>query len=198
MDDDVTVRDMMSREYVGVSESDAVADVADVLCEDEATLAAVVRGSRAVGVVTAHDLLSHVSDDAASMTVGDVMREPEPTTAPDRSFLDALDLMSTQGTRRLLVTDDDELVGVLTADDAVTAATSLLQNGGAGVESDRQPIGADVGTEAAAAGSVSDDRARASANTNYSSQSVCESCGSLTRDLQNFNGQLICADCRDV
>jgi len=197
MDEDVTVRDMMSREFVGVSESDAVADVADVLREDEATLAAVVRGSRPVGVVTAHDLLAHVSDDAAAVTVGDVMREPEPTTAPHRSFLDALDLMSTEGTRRLLVTDDEELVGVLTADDAVTAATSLLQNG-TGMERERQRVGADVGAEAAAAGSVSNDRAPGNANAGYSSQSVCESCGSLTRDLQNFNGQLICADCRDV
>jgi len=197
MDDDVTVRDMMSREFVGVSESDAVADVADLLCDDGATLAAVVRGSRPVGVVTAHDLLSHVSGDDAEVTIGDVMRDPEPTAAPHRSFVDALDLMSTEGTRRLLVTDDEELVGVLTADDAVTAATSLLQNG-TGMEPERQPVGADVGADAAATGGVSDDRAPANANAGYSSQSVCESCGSLTRDLQNFNGQLICADCRDV
>ncbi|GAA0678078.1 CBS domain-containing protein [Natronoarchaeum mannanilyticum] len=196
MDEDVTVRDIMSREFVGVSESDAVADVADVLREDEATLAAVVRGSRPVGVVTAHDLLAHVSDDTAPVTVGDVMREPEPTATPDRSFVDALDLMSTEGTRRLLVTDDEELVGVLTANDAVTAATSLLQNG-TGMERERQAVGADVGTDAVA-GRVSDDRAPANENAGYSSQSVCESCGSLTRDLQNFNGQLICADCRDV
>lgn len=191
MDDDVTVRDMMSREFVGVSESDAVADVADVLCDDEAALAAVVRGSRPVGVVTPHDLLSHVSEDAAGVTVGDVMRDPAPTTAPDRSFVDALDLMSTRGTRRLLVTDEEELVGVLTADDALTAATALLENG-ATAEGDRQLVGGDVG----AAGEITDDRARA--GDGYSSQSVCESCGSLTHNLQNFNGQLICADCRDV
>ncbi|SNZ04164.1 CBS domain-containing protein [Natronoarchaeum philippinense] len=194
MDDDVTVRDMMSREYVGVSESDAIADVADVLCDDEAGLAAVVRGSRPVGVVTAHDLLRYAAEDTDGATVGDVMREPEPTTAPDSPFVEALDLMSTQGTRRLLVTDEQELVGVLTADDALTAAASLLDNG---VVEERRPQF--VGTNADGGeigGELSDDRARG--ESGYSSQSVCESCGTLTRDLQNFNGQMICADCRDV
>ncbi|MFC7046249.1 hypothetical protein ACFQH6_13255 [Halobacteriaceae archaeon GCM10025711] len=32
----------------------------------------------------------------------------------------------------------------------------------------------------------------------YSNQSICEICGSLTRELSNFNGQLICSDCLEV
>ena len=190
MQSDVRVRDIMSREYVGVSESDRVEDVVGVLLDDGATAAAVVRGCRPVGVVTTHDLLTAVHR-ASDVTVGDLMDDPEPVTDPDRPFVDALDQMSTQGTKRLLVTDGDELIGMLTAEDALTAATSLLENGASG-ESGKRILGA---TEVSAAEEAGETPR---AETEYSSQSVCESCGTLTRDLQNFNGQLICSDCRDV
>jgi CBS domain-containing protein len=193
MQNDVTVRDIMSREFVGVSEGDRVRDVADVLHEDGSTEAAVVRGSRPVGVVTARDLLAETSaEGSADVTVGELMRDPEPTASPNQSFVDALELMSTEGTRRVLVTDQEELVGVLTSEDALTAATSLLENDGVS-DTERQILSAsDIGGTGAVAGDAAHDESE------YSSQSVCESCGTLTRDLQNFNGQLICADCRDV
>lgn len=190
MNDDVTVRDIMSREFVGVSESDDLRDVVDVLVDEEATVAAAVRGSQPVGIVTEQDLLSLVPDDPGNATVSDFMRDPKPVVSPEMPFVAALNYMSTQGTRRLLVTDGDgELVGVLTADDALTAASSLLENGATVEDGDR------VVTTAGATGTAT---AAEQADDGYSSQSVCESCGSLTHELTNFNGQLICADCRDV
>jgi formylmethanofuran dehydrogenase subunit E len=31
-----------------------------------------------------------------------------------------------------------------------------------------------------------------------SDQSICQECGALARDLSEVDGQLLCADCRDV
>ena len=38
--------------------------------------------------------------------------------------------------------------------------------------------------------SANDDR--------FSTQSVCEACGALAGNLSNVNGQLLCADCREM
>lgn len=192
MKSDLTVREIMSRDFVGVSESDDITDVASVLREEGSSMAAVVRGHEPVGVISAVDLLSLVPKRAADSTAGEFMREPEGEISPDRHLIDALDWMSTHGSGRLLVTDDDELVGVLTAADALTAAASLLENG-TGRRLEEDLVGA------SSAGAVADrTTAPTATDTEYSSQSVCESCGTLTQQLQNFNGQMLCADCRDV
>jgi len=91
----------------------------------------------------------------------------------------------------LLVTESEELVGVVTADDLLTATASLLENG----SEPREDTDAVASTSA---GAVADRTVSPSPESEYSSQSVCESCGSLTQQLQNFNGQMLCADCRDV
>lgn len=191
MQSDVTVREIMSRDFVGVSEADDITDVAHVLREEGVSTAAVVRGSEPVGIISAVDLLSLVPEQAADSTAGEFMRDPEAELSPDAPLVEALDWMSTQGTGRLLVVEGEELVGVVTADDLLTATASLLENG-----TDPREGAESVG--ATSAGAVVDRAASPEPESEYSTQSVCESCGTLTQQLQNFNGQMLCADCRDV
>ncbi len=191
MQSDLTVRDIMSRDFVGVSESDDITDVARVLREQEVSTAAVVRGSEPVGIISAFDLLPLVPEQVSDSTAGEFMRDPEAELSPNAPLVEALDWMSTQGTGRLLVVEGEELVGVVTADDLLTATASLLENGANPRESPEA-----VGSTSA--GAVADRTVSPGADSEYSTQSVCESCGTLTQQLQNFNGQMLCADCRDV
>ena len=191
MQSDLTVRDIMSRDFVGVSESDDITDVARVLREQEVSTAAVVRGSEPVGIISAFDLLPLVPEQVTDSTAGEFMRDPEAELSPNAPLVEALDWMSTQGTGRLLVVEGEELVGVVTADDLLTATASLLENGANPRESPEA-----VGSTSA--GAVADRTVSPGADSEYSTQSVCESCGTLTQQLQNFNGQMLCADCRDV
>lgn len=191
MQSDLTVREIMSREFVGVSEADDIADVAHVLREEEVSTAAVVRGSEPVGIISALDLLPLVPEGVSDATAEEFMRNPEAELSPDAPLVEALDWMSTQGTGRLLVVEGEELVGVVTAADLLTATASLLENG----TNPRESVEA---VESTSAGAVADRTVSPDPGTEYSSQSVCESCGTLTQQLQNFNGQMLCADCRDV
>lgn len=191
MQSDLTVREIMSRDFVGVSEADEISDVAHVLREEEASTAAVVRGSEPVGIISALDLLPLIPDSKSGSTASEYMREPEAVLSPNAPLVEAIDWMSTQGTGRLLVTEGEELVGVVTADDLLTATASLLENGS-------EPREDTEAVASTSAGAVADRTVSPSPGSEYSSQSVCESCGSLTQQLQNFNGQMLCADCRDV
>ena len=53
MNENVTVREVMEREFVGVSESDGVLETSELLLREGSDLAVVLRGSEPVGVVTA-------------------------------------------------------------------------------------------------------------------------------------------------
>ncbi|USZ68148.1 CBS domain-containing protein [Halorussus salilacus] len=202
MEGEVTVRDVMSREYVGVSESDTVLGAVRLMDDDGVGSVVVLRGSEPVGIMTESDVLALVADegDPTETPVSEVMSEPVISVEADRGLSDAAGTMSHEDIRRVLVTDGDELVGVLDERDVISASASLsgmtsLRENPSGVGG--EPVGnalVDDRREPEMTGSVVDDGDRAE----YSDRSICEACGTLSRELSNVNGQLICVDCRDV
>ncbi|MFC7079969.1 cyclic nucleotide-binding/CBS domain-containing protein [Halorussus caseinilyticus] len=202
MEGEVTVRDVMSREYVGVSESDTVLGAVRLMREEGVGCAIVLRGSDPVGIVTESDVLALVADEGvpAETEVSSVMSEPVVSVNADRELSDAAGTMSREDIRRLLVTNDGELLGVLSERDVISASASL-----SGVPSLREePLGGEpMGSESMGNERLASESAETIADDggdryDYSDRSICETCGTLSRELTNVNGQLICADCRDV
>ncbi|MFC6718501.1 CBS domain-containing protein [Natrialbaceae archaeon GCM10025810] len=206
MESELSVRDVLTTEYVGVSESDTVLGAVRLMREDRAGCALVVRGSEAVGIVTEWDVLGLVAEegDPAETTVGSVMTEPVVTVGPDRSVTDAADTMTRENIRNLGVETEDGIVGVLTQRDVIAAAgsfqgataripeTAAERNATEALDSrTREAVPADSSADV-------DGDVRTNGGEEYSSQGVCESCGSLVESLWNSNGQLICSDCRSV
>lgn len=178
MDKSVMVRDVMSREFVGVSESDTVAGAVGVMLDDGTDCAVVLRGNDPVGVVTSVSALDVLVDgaDAESTPVSEVMGPVGPTVQPSDVLSEAARRMVTEPARRLLVMDGDELLGVLTERDVMAATATTVP------ESPDEAM--TMETE--------------SRDPEYTDQSICEVCGTLARELANVNGQLVCPDCRDV
>lgn len=180
MVESLTVRDAMTTAYVGVSESDTVGDVIDVMIEDGVSGVVVLRGPEAVGTVTERDLLRTATTGTIPTDAGisSVMSDPGPSVEADMPLSEAASSLSTEDRRQLLVRNGEGLVGVLTSQDVITAAASLLSSPER--EPERFPTPeAETGVE----------------NTEYT-QSVCEVCGSFMPGLESVNGQVVCADCR--
>jgi signal-transduction protein with cAMP-binding, CBS, and nucleotidyltransferase domain len=74
-----------------------------------------------VGIVTDRDLATRVlaeGTDSTELTAEDVMTADLCMVGPDAGFYEAAAVMSDNGVRRLPVcSEDDELVGIITADD---------------------------------------------------------------------------------
>lgn len=185
MDEELTIRDLMARDFVGVSESDAIGEVAEVLLADGVSAVVVLRGSNSVGIVTDRRLLEALTVDERSLTdtVGEVMIEPGPTLSPELPIIDAIVSLSSADIDHLLVTEDGEVAGMVSAGDLVVTAASMLTGNSA---------------ETASMDPVTVGRSDAETVDSYTTQSVCEVCGSFVPNLQNINGQLVCADCRSV
>ena len=124
MNTELTVREVMDREFVGVSESDDLRSVAELLLAEDAECAVVLRGQDPVGLLTDRDVLSVVSEgrDPETVSVGDVVLESVPTVDPDSGVDVAVDAMTARGSRRLLVVEEG-VVGLVTEHDLLSATT---------------------------------------------------------------------------
>jgi CBS domain-containing protein len=201
---EVSVREIMTREFVGVSESDSLAGAVDLLLSEGARTAVVLHGSDPVGLVSTAGALAAYADGGESRPVSDVMATPAPTVPPDASLGAAAREMTNEATDAVLVVGDGGPVGVVSCRDVVSAAAAFSEEPtatddlaaggepGVGTAGDEQVVGTTGGGTEAGAGEM------AAEATDYSTQSVCEICGSFSPDLNNFNGQLICADCREI
>lgn len=203
MDSDATVRDVITREYVGVSESDTVQGAVQLMRDERASSVIVLRGNDPVGIVTEWDVLGLVADDedVGSTTAGDVMSSPVESVETDVPLTEAAGRMSGESIRNLLVEEEGEVVGVLTDRDIIAAMASLQRTrdrevAGVSQGTSREPAEANGGSTPNTAGTTT--TAGGSDGAAYVTQGVCEVCGSLSETLYDTNGQLVCPDCREM
>lgn len=211
MNSDVTVRGVITREYVGVSESDTVLDTVQLMREEQASSVLVLRGDEPRGIMTEYDVLGLVADesDPAETPVSEAMSTPVRSVDPDTRLVDAAGMMSGESIRNLLVEEEatGEVLGVLTDRDIIAAVASLQRtetrpegvNGEpAGPPPSESNPGAGLAGGAEARRAEADGAGNAPGPTAYATQGVCETCGTLTDELWEINGQLVCADCREI
>ncbi|MFC6725585.1 cyclic nucleotide-binding/CBS domain-containing protein [Halobium palmae] len=185
MREDTTVHDLMGHEYVGVSESDTVADAAELLVAEEVEFVVVVRGGEPVGQMTARDALAAFVGGDADAPVETAMDRTVPTVDVRADLSEAVDRLLSDSATHLIAIDGGDVAGVITERDVVAATASR------GIEREDGP-------EAIETNGGYDVEEGSAVDTEYSNQSICEVCGSLSRELSNRNGQLVCADCREV
>jgi CBS domain-containing protein len=184
----LALRDVMSREFVGVNEADPLLDAVELMRTEETHSAVVLRGSDPVGVVTTERVLDLVVDgeDPEKVTVADVMEDTPESLSLDASVGDAADLMGRTNTPRVLVSDEDGVHGVVEARDV---APVMKPRGGASAIP-VEPRGSEIsGEETDTFGEEGDT---------FGEQGVCEVCGNLTQELTAVNGELRCPECQAV
>ena len=162
-----------------LSEGDELLETIELLLEEGAECAVVLRGRDPVGLLSERDVLSLLvrGTDPSSATVSDVMSDGIVQIASGGSLTAAAGTMSREGVRWLLAVEDEDPVGVVTAHDVVAASTMVPEDD---------------------ATSVTSSMVESDPEAEYDTQGICEACGTLARDLVNTNGQLICPNCREA
>lgn len=186
MNDAVTCKDVMSRSYVGVNEADPVAGVARLMWEEGVDSVVVVRGSAAVGLLGATNVVGVVAngEDPAETLVGDVMTDDFAVVRVNDPLSDVVAALSESETGHAVVVDNEGVAGLVTGLDIVTTHAIFGPDEHSDVERfEEEPVEANPAEEA---------------TVDFSEQGVCGECGSLARDLREFNGELVCPDCAQV
>jgi CBS domain-containing protein len=114
------VRDLMVSDVVTIEPSTSVVDAAKRMIQEEKGPLPIVEGDRPVAIITDRDIVAHVvaeGRDLNSVTVDDVATRDLVTIGPDKDVDEARQLMAQHELDRILVVEDDRLVGIISEAD---------------------------------------------------------------------------------
>jgi CBS domain-containing protein/DNA-directed RNA polymerase subunit RPC12/RpoP len=112
----------IARPIITIDEDSSVIKAAQVMAESNRGSVVVTRKGTAVGILTERDVLKRVvakSLNPGSTKAKDVMTGSPVTIEKDKPLREAIDLMNRKGLRRMLVTENDKIVGIFTLRDIV-------------------------------------------------------------------------------
>jgi CBS domain-containing protein len=119
------IKEVMTKQPKTASRDTTLAAAAHLLWGADCGILPVIDGGKLVGVVTDRDMyvaLATRNKPASQITVGEVSTGRVWTCGPDDDVHAALDTMASQRVRRLPVTQDGALVGVVSMNDLVLVA----------------------------------------------------------------------------
>jgi CBS domain-containing protein len=115
------VKDIMTKDVVSISVERSVFEAAELMCFSQLGCLVVVDGEVPVGIVTERDIVRRVVARKSPLDtkVSKVMSKSLITVDPDASLREAARLTSSNKIRRLPVSKDNKLVGIVGAADFV-------------------------------------------------------------------------------
>jgi CBS domain-containing protein len=134
----------MVSSVVTIGPGTGVVDAAKRMIQEEKGPLPVVEGERPVAIVTDRDIVAHVvaeGRDPNSMTVDDIASHELVTIGPDQDINEARRLMDEHELDRILVVENDSLVGIISEAD---------------IRSDEGPLRGTVGGVTDTVGGVAD------------------------------------------
>ncbi len=113
------IQDLARSEVVTADTETPVPDLAERMANENVGSIVITDGDEPAGIVTDRDLTVRALTDAApaDLVAENVMSEDLVTVPADAGFYEATETMREHAVRRLPVTDDGSLAGIVTADD---------------------------------------------------------------------------------
>ncbi|MFQ5909425.1 MAG: cyclic nucleotide-binding/CBS domain-containing protein [Thermoplasmata archaeon] len=172
----IPVMEVMSGNPVSVGPKETV-DLASKLMKDKGIGSLIiVKNGKPVGIITEKDIVAKVVAENAqpsAVKVKEIMSSPVKTIHPHESVENAAKLMAENKIRRLVVSEGDELLGIVTENDVLSIWPNLIE------------LMREVSRISSQNVEVSDMRG------------YCELCRVFVYNLQEVQGQLLCGDCRE-
>lgn len=123
------VKDIMAKKIVTVESTVNVGDAIKLMAERNIGSVVVTRDGEMVGILTERDVLKkcYAPGQYTAMKAGEVMSEPLITIRGDAAIGDAADLMAEKNARRLLVTENDKIQGIISQRDVMEATQYVFK-----------------------------------------------------------------------
>lgn len=123
------VKDIMAKKIVTVESTVNVGDAIKLMAERNIGSVVVTRDGEMVGILTERDVLKkcYAPGQYTAMKAGEVMSEPLITIRGDAAIGHAADLMAEKNARRLLVTENDKIQGIISQRDVMEATQYVFK-----------------------------------------------------------------------
>ena len=137
------IENLARSDVVTATPDESVYELAETMRDEDIGSVVIVDGDTPVGIVTDRDLTMQVLAervDPDESRAEDVMSDGLQTITHDAGFYEATELMSEHGIRRLPVTGaNDELAGIITADDLTELLADEQQQLATVIQAQRPP-----------------------------------------------------------
>jgi|TARA_Y100001001_G_scaffold46032_1_gene41217 CBS domain-containing protein len=121
------IRDIMQKNVITIEHDKTAHDAACLISEKDISFLVIMKDDVPVGVLTESDFVKRLSardKKASEVIISEIMSNKFRWVNPETEIEDAIQKMLNNNIRRLLILDDDKLVGVLTQTDL----TEFLRN----------------------------------------------------------------------
>lgn len=126
----ITVREAMTKEVKTVREDTPVQEVIAVMNKFDISSVVVVQKDRPLGLITHKDLLTKVLQSklpATDLTSRAIMSTPLVRINEEASIEEAARLMTSKRLKKLVVTKNDKLVGIITSTDLMKTEPKMVK-----------------------------------------------------------------------
>ncbi|MDK2892452.1 MAG: hypothetical protein PWQ49_844 [Methanohalophilus sp.] len=123
--ENVLVRDLMSEDVVAVSPDMSIDELTQFMFKHKHMGYPVMEGNVLKGIITFTDVRNVPPIDRPAILVSDVMTRDVVSISPDASATDAFKLLTTKNIGRLVVMENDEVIGILSRTDLMHAMALL-------------------------------------------------------------------------
>ena len=121
------IRDIMQKNVITIEHDKTAHDAACLISEKDISFLVIIKDDVPIGVLTESDFVKRLSardKKASEVIISEIMSNKFRWVNPETEIEDAIQKMLNNNIRRLLILDDDKLVGVLTQTDL----TEFLRN----------------------------------------------------------------------
>ena len=121
------IRDIMQKNVITIEHDKTAHDAACLISEKDISFLVIMKDDIPIGVLTESDFVKRLSardKKASEVNISEIMSNKFRWVNPETEIEDAIQKMLNNNIRRLLILDDDKLVGVLTQTDL----TEFLRN----------------------------------------------------------------------
>jgi CBS domain-containing protein len=174
---DVLIKEVMKTNLVIVQPFTTVLEAARIMKANKIGDVIIAEINHPIGILTESDIIKKVvceGKNAQDVFVEEIMSSPIVVTDPYISFQEALKIMGKCNIRRLLVIENNKLVGIITQRDI-----SCLS-----------PVLTEIAHEWSGISTKDEGYLQ---NQTFSGK--CEDCSTLSTNLKSVDGRLLCEDC---
>ncbi len=128
------VKDVMNSDVKTIGSKSSVQEAAKVMDRFRIGSLIIVKDEELIGIVTERDIMTKVvaeSKDVVKTSIGNIMTKDVVMIKPDADIEEAAELMIKHHIKKLPVVFDNQLIGIITSMDIVTAHPKMIEQMGA-------------------------------------------------------------------
>jgi len=123
------VRDIMQKNVVTIEEDKSALDAAKLISEKDISFLVIVKDDKPIGIITERDFVRKIAaqdKQSALIPLSEIMSYKFRWVEPSTEIADAVQKMLNHNIRRLIVLENEKLVGVITQTDLADFLRSKL------------------------------------------------------------------------